>query len=74
MPYDVKDAIRFAHNDSASNFQDSINDLLMDKLRNRIEVEKVAVAQKFFNQTEDEITDEAPEVEQEQEEITDEDV
>ena len=72
MPYDVKDAVKFAHSDSASNFQDSINDLLMDKLRDRIEVEKVAVAQKFFNQ--DEVTDEAPEEELEQEEITDEDV
>lgn len=72
MPYDVKDAVKFAHSDSASNFQDSINDLLMDKLRNRIEVEKVAVAQKFFNQ--DEFTDEAPEEEIEQEEIKDEDV
>lgn len=73
MSYDVKDAVKFAHSDSASNFQDSINSVLMDKLRDRIEVEKVAVAQKFFNEPE-EISDEAPEEELEQEEVTDEDV
>lgn len=68
MSDNVKDAIQFAYGDNASNFQDSINNILMDKLRDRIGVEKVAVAQKFFNQ------DEAPEQELDQEEVTDEDV
>jgi len=73
MSYNVKDAVKFAHSDNASNFQDSINSVLMDKLRDRVEVEKVAVAQKFFNGSE-EMPDESPEDGLEQEEVTDEDV
>ena len=73
MSDNVKDAIKFAYGDNASNFQDSVDSILMDKLRDRIEVEKVAVAQKFFNEP-DTAVDQAPEEELEQEEVTDEDV
>lgn len=74
MPHDVNDAIKFAYNDNASNFQDSINNILMDKLRDRIDVEKVAVAQKFFNQSEYDESEEAPLEDFEEEEISDEDI
>jgi len=59
MPYEVRDAINAASNDNTAAFQDAINDILADKLRERIGVEKVSVAQNMFNEPED--ADEAPE-------------
>ena len=61
MPYEVADAVSAVSNDNTAVFQDAINSILADKLRERIGVEKVAVAQSFFN--EPDFTDEAPEEE-----------
>ena len=61
MPYEVEDAVKAVSDDNTSVFQDAINSILADKLRERIGVEKVAVAQHMFN--EPDFTDEAPEEE-----------
>lgn len=60
MPYNVANAVRAAADDNTSVFQDAINDILADKLRERIGVEKIAVAQSMFNEPGFE-SDEAPE-------------
>lgn len=65
MSYEIKDAVSAAFNDNTTAFQDAINSILSDKLRERIGVEKVAVAQSMFNEPE-----EAPE-ESELEDIED---
>jgi hypothetical protein len=53
------DAIQFAAKQEPANFQDAISSMLMDKIKERLSVEKMSVAQKLFNNeyTED-ITDE----------------
>ena len=61
MPIDVTDAVKAVSNDNTSAFQDAINSVLADKLRERIGVEKVAVAQSMFNEPELELSDETPE-------------
>jgi hypothetical protein len=61
MPYEVADAVKAVSDDNTSVFQDAINSILADRLRERIGVEKVAVAQSFFN--EPEFADETPEEE-----------
>ena len=63
----TSDAVDAVFNNNASNFQDAISDLLNNKLKERIGVEKVAVAQSFLN--EPEIADD-----QEEQEVSDEDV
>ena len=65
MPYEVADAVKAVSDDNTSLFQDTINGVLADRLRERIGVEKVAVAQHMFN--EPEFADEAPEEELETE-------
>ena len=65
MPYEVSDAMKAVSDDNTTIFQDTINSVLADKLRERIGVEKVAVAQHMFN--EPELADEAPEEELETE-------
>jgi hypothetical protein len=67
MAYTTGDAVDAVFNNNASNFQDAISDLLSDRLRERIGVEKVAVAQSFLN--EPEIADD-----QEEQEVSNEDV
>jgi hypothetical protein len=67
MAYTTSDAVDAVFNNNASNFQDAVSDLLTDKLKERIGVEKVAVAQSFLN--EPEIADD-----QEEQEVSDEDV
>lgn len=67
MAYTTDDAVDAVFNNNASNFQDAISDLLNNKLKERIGVEKVAVAQSFLN--EPEIADD-----QEEQEVSDEDV
>lgn len=62
MPLEVADAVRAVSNDNTAAFQDAINSVLADKLRERIGVEKVAVAQSMFNEP-DFDTDETPEEE-----------
>lgn len=54
------DAIDSIYDSNPSRFQDAINDILSDKLRERIGVEKVAVAQNFLNEPdyEEEVADE----------------
>ena len=61
MPYEVADAVKAVSDDNTSLFQDTINGVLADRLRERIGVEKVSVAQSMFN--EPDFTDEAPEEE-----------
>jgi hypothetical protein len=65
MPYEVSDAMKAVSDDNTTIFQDTVNSILADKLRERIGVEKVAVAQHMFN--EPEFADEAPEEELETE-------
>ena len=65
MPYEVSDAMKAVSDDNTTIFQDTVNSILDDKLRERIGVEKVAVAQHMFN--EPEFADEAPEEELETE-------
>lgn len=50
MPYQTSDAISAVSSDNASVFQDALQDILADKLRERIGVEKVAVAQNMFSE------------------------
>jgi hypothetical protein len=52
MDYEVADAVQAVSNDNTSVFQDAINSILADKLRERIGVEKIAVAQTMFNEPE----------------------
>lgn len=58
MPYNASDAIKAASDDKSSVFQDAIGDILADKLRERIGVQRVVVAQSLFNDTEDEAPEE----------------
>lgn len=53
MSYEIKDVVNAAFNDNTTAFQDAINSILGDKLRERIGVEKVAVAQSMFNEPEE---------------------
>ena len=64
MPYEIEDAVKAVSNDNTSVFQDAINSVLADKLRERIGVEKVAVAQSMFDEPSFD-SDEAPEQEYE---------
>ena len=57
MSSSLEDAVDTVFNKNPSGFQDAISSALADKLRERIGVEKVAVAQNFLN--EPEIADEA---------------
>ena len=50
MPYEIEDAVKAVSNDNTSVFQDAINSVLADKLRERIGVEKVSVAQSMFDE------------------------
>ena len=85
MPYSIKDAIDAAYNDNTNKFNDAVGDILMDKVRDRIGVEKIKMAQTFVSpeqeedlevETEAELADETPEVESDTEdkETTDEKV
>ena len=85
MPYSIKDAIDAAYNDNTNKFSDAVSDILMDKVRDRIGVEKIKMAQTFVSpeqeedlevETEAELADETPEVESDTEdkETTDEKV
>lgn len=50
MSYNTSDAVQAAFDGNPSAFQDAVSSILADKMRERIGVEKVAVAQKFFNE------------------------
>lgn len=60
MSYEIGDAISAVSTDNTTEFQDTINSILADKLRERIGVEKVSVAQTMFAEPGD-YPDEAPE-------------
>lgn len=53
MSYEIKDVVGAAFDDNTSAFQDTITSILGDKLRERIGVEKVAVAQSMFSEPEE---------------------
>lgn len=59
------DAVDALYSNNPSAFQDTIGTILHDKLRERINIEKIAVSQNFFNE---------PQFEQDDEEVTDEDI
>lgn len=69
MSLDVENAIDALMQNNASGFQDAVSDVLNDKLRERLGVEKVAVAQNMFNSTE-----ETPELDYEEDGDTDEEI
>ena len=57
------DAIDAVYNRTPAAFQDAVGSILHNKLRERINIEKIAVSQNFFNepqlnQYEDEVVDE----------------
>jgi hypothetical protein len=49
-PYE--DAVDAVFNKSPASFEDTVGNILADKLRERIGVEKVAIAQNFLNEPE----------------------
>jgi hypothetical protein len=53
MDYEVADAIDAAFDDNPTHFQDIVNNVLQNKAKERIEVEKVKVAQHFFQDAEE---------------------
>lgn len=59
------DAIDALYSNNPSVFQDTVGSILHDKLRERINIEKIAVSQNFFNE---------PQFEQDGEEVADEDI
>ena len=60
MSYKISDAISAVSTDNTTVFQDTVNNILADKLRERIGVEKVSVAQTMFAEP-GETPDETPE-------------
>jgi hypothetical protein len=64
MPNLLDDAVDAVYNENPSAFQDTIGSILQDKLRERIGVEKIAIAQSFMgddsyeNGEQEEVTDE----------------
>lgn len=53
MTDNIQNAVDAVMNDNASAFQDAINSALADKLRERVGVEKISIAQSMFNNTEE---------------------
>lgn len=47
--YSTQDAIKLAMDGNASGFQTAINDILMDKVRDAVELKKVQVASTFMS-------------------------
>lgn len=63
MSNPFEDAIDSVYSDNPTGFQDAVNSILADKLKERIGVEKVAVAQSFLNEPEadvDNVTSDEP--------------
>ena len=64
MPNTLDTAVDAVYNGNPSAFQDAVDNILQDKLRERIGVEKVAIAQNFMgdgsyeNNEQEEVTDE----------------
>lgn len=48
--YTTKDAIEFAADGNVSGFKDAVNGILMDKIRDAIELKKLEVSNKFMSQ------------------------
>jgi hypothetical protein len=67
---ELNNAVELALADNAAEFSSAISNILASKLRDRIDVEKVAVAQKFFNQSDEDNNDQI----ENEEEDSDEDV
>ena len=59
------DAVDALYDNNPSAFHDVVGSILHDKLRERINIEKIAVSQNFFNE---------PQFEQDDEEVADEDI
>jgi hypothetical protein len=68
--YTTKDAVQFAVDGEATKFQAAVNDVLMSKVSDALEVERINMAQAMFAQPEEEVESEA----EPEEEISDEDV
>jgi hypothetical protein len=47
--YTTKDAVKMAMDGNASGFRDAINDILVDRVRDAVEVKKIEVASSFMS-------------------------
>jgi len=68
--YTTKDAVQFAVDGEATKFQAAVNDVLMSKVSDALEVERINMSQAMFAQPEEEVESEA----EPEEEISDEEV
>lgn len=62
MSYTTKDAVKMAMEGSASKFQEAISDLLMDKVRDAVDLKKIEIASSFMSS---EMVEEEVEIEEE---------
>jgi len=58
MPYTVDDVVNFIVADDKVGLKDAIDDILSSKAADALEVEKIVVAQNFFNGDSEEETEE----------------
>jgi len=54
----MRDAVKSAMEGNPSDFKNSVNSLLMDKIRQTVEIEKHKIAADFMNDTQEVETDE----------------
>ena len=47
--YNTKDAVHMAMDGDAKGFQNAVNDILMDKVRDAVELKKIDVASSFMS-------------------------
>ena len=47
--YTTQDAVKMAFDGNASGFRDAINDILMDKVKDAVELKKIQVASSFMS-------------------------
>jgi hypothetical protein len=45
----TQDAVRMAMDGNASGFRDAVNDILMDKVRDAVDIKKIEVASTFMS-------------------------
>ena len=54
--YSTKDAVQMAMDGNAKGFQNAVNDILMDKVRDAVDLKKIEVASSFMSaETEQEV-------------------
>lgn len=62
--YTTKDAIEFAADGDVSNFKQAVNDILMNKVRDVVDVKRVEVATSFLSPSQEDYDDEAEDEQQ----------